>query len=109
MKIQEGMPKTQILGIRSNLRGIINYEPSSRDSLLYYLVAFLNRKSASTQHHGCAHWAEGHILHYIPAVGVTLAEWLSQRRERYPDAPRAVSFCGNIYTLEHRGLSALDF
>lgn len=28
MKIQEDMPKTQILGIRSNLRGIINYEPS---------------------------------------------------------------------------------
>ena len=54
VKIQEGTPKTQILGIRSNLRGIINYEPSSRDTLLYFRVAFLNRKSASTHHHGRA-------------------------------------------------------
>lgn len=35
MKIQEGMPKSQILGLRNNLRGTVNYEPSSKEIHVY--------------------------------------------------------------------------
>lgn len=60
-------------------------EQVSRDTLLYYCITFLNRKSASTQHHGRAHEPRA-TSSTIFRLLVALAEWPSQRRERYPDA-----------------------
>lgn len=46
MNIQEGMPKSQILGIRNNLRGTVNYEPSSKEihTSLCDCAVFLNNR-----------------------------------------------------------------